>query len=85
MNNQLNKTNQKILETQSRLTDIYRCINDFCKNPSPDSASELESLVESLEMSVEGLNILLKLAAQDAVGIDTCEHQVEETENGFKL
>lgn len=81
----LNKTNKKILDNQLILCAIYQCLDEFSQNPTSNSAESLQGLSEALDSSVEELKELLRLTAQESVGIDTEEVYAEKTENGFKL
>ncbi|MFW6173329.1 MAG: hypothetical protein ACOC5T_06245 [Elusimicrobiota bacterium] len=81
----LNKTNKKILDNQLILCAIYQFLDDFSKDPTSDSAEDLQELWRTLDESMEDLKESLRLAIQESVGIDSGEVQVEYTENGFKL
>ena len=79
------RTNEKLLETIFVLSNLYRVTHKFINTEEREDLERIVAFVENLDESLVILKNSLKTLLEEAVGAESDEVDVVETENGHKM
>jgi hypothetical protein len=79
------RTNEKLLETIFVLSNLYRVTHKFINTEEREDLERIVAFVENLDESFVILKNSLKTLLEEAVGAESDEVDVVETENGHKM
>ena len=79
------RTNEKLLETIFVLSNLYRVTHKFINTEEREDLERIVAFVENLDESFVILKNSLKTLLEEAVGDESDEVDVVETENGHKM